>query len=38
MRTVRIGVLITVAIVILVVTIFSLGAEQRFWEIGRAHV
>ena len=32
MRTARIGVLITVAIVILVVTIFSLGAEQRFWE------
>jgi phospholipid/cholesterol/gamma-HCH transport system substrate-binding protein len=31
-RTFRIGVLIAVAIVILMVTIFSLGAEQRFWE------
>jgi ABC-type transporter Mla subunit MlaD len=31
-RTVRIGLLVTIAIVILMVTIFSLGAEQRFWE------
>jgi len=28
----KIGLLITVALVILMVTIFSLGAEQRFWE------
>jgi phospholipid/cholesterol/gamma-HCH transport system substrate-binding protein len=31
-RTVRIGLLVSVAIAILMVTIFSLGAEQRFWE------
>jgi phospholipid/cholesterol/gamma-HCH transport system substrate-binding protein len=31
-RTVRIGILVATALVILVVTIFSLGAEQRFWE------
>ena len=31
-RTVRIGALVTLAVVILMVTIFSLGAEQRFWE------
>ena len=31
-RTVKIGLMITTALVILVVTIFSLGSEQRFWE------
>jgi phospholipid/cholesterol/gamma-HCH transport system substrate-binding protein len=31
-RTVKIGLLVAVALVILMVTIFSLGAEQRFWE------
>src|SRR5207249_6243829 len=31
-RTFRIGILVVAAIVILMVTIFSLGAEQRFWE------
>ncbi|HJQ84282.1 MAG TPA: MlaD family protein [Candidatus Binatia bacterium] len=31
-RTVRIGLLVASAVVILMITIFSLGAEQRFWE------
>ena len=31
-RTMKIGLLVTVALAILMVTIFSLGAEQRFWE------
>jgi len=31
-RTVKIGLLVATAIAILVVTIFSLGSEQRFWE------
>jgi phospholipid/cholesterol/gamma-HCH transport system substrate-binding protein len=31
-RTIRIGALVTAAIIVLMVTIFSLGAEQRFWE------
>jgi phospholipid/cholesterol/gamma-HCH transport system substrate-binding protein len=31
-RTVKIGLLVALALVILGVTIFSLGSEQRFWE------
>ena len=31
-RTVKIGSLVAAALVILMVTIFSLGSEQRFWE------
>jgi phospholipid/cholesterol/gamma-HCH transport system substrate-binding protein len=32
MRTLRIGLLVAVALAILMVTILSLGQEQRFWE------
>ncbi len=32
MRTFRIGLLVATALVILMVTILSLGQEQRFWE------
>lgn len=32
MRTVRIGLLVAAALAILMVTIFSLGEEQRFWK------
>ena len=31
-RNTRIGILVAVAIAIVIATIFSLGAEQRFWE------
>jgi phospholipid/cholesterol/gamma-HCH transport system substrate-binding protein len=31
-RTLKIGVLVATALAILMLTIFSLGAEQRFWE------
>jgi phospholipid/cholesterol/gamma-HCH transport system substrate-binding protein len=31
-RPVRIGMLVTAALVILMITVFSLGSEQRFWE------
>jgi phospholipid/cholesterol/gamma-HCH transport system substrate-binding protein len=31
-RTVKVGLLVALALLILMVTIFSLGAEQRFWE------